>query len=98
MTVKYECALNIEEYKEAEVTNEDFAKAKIAIEKAGYDWYEENGEVVIEGEIEVDEYGTDAEDVKNEIQSILWRVGNIDADVYTKEIEFEPDWDAIYGF
>ena len=98
MTVEYNCTLNIAEYKEAEVTDEDFAAAKAAIEKAGYDWYQEGDEITISGEVEVDDYSTDADDVADEIKWILWKTGEIDADVDTREVEYEPDWDHIYGF
>ena len=97
MTVEYECTLNIAEYKELGVTDDDFAKAKAAIEKAGYDWYQDDNEVQICGEVDVDDYDTNADDVASEIKWILWNEGEIDADVDTREIEYEPDWDSMPG-
>lgn len=97
MTVEYECALNIAEYKELGITDDDFAKAKAAIKKAGYNWHQKGDEITINGEIDVDEYDTTADDVASEIKWILWETGEIDADVDADEVEYEPDWDKMPG-
>lgn len=78
MTINYECNINLNEYEE--VTEESIAKAKAAIEKAGYDWYRDGDEISIGGDIEVDDYVYDAADIASEISWILWDVGGIDAD------------------
>lgn len=101
MTINYECNFNLKDYIDENgvgVSDEELTATKAAIEKAGYDWYQEGDEISIEGEIDVDDYSTDAEDVKAEITCILWKVGQIDADVYTKATKCDPDWDSIYGF
>lgn len=101
MTVEYECSFDLKDYVDengVSVSDAELAATKAAIEKAGYNWYQEGDEVAICGEIDVDDYDTNADDVANEIKWILWDNGEIDADVDTCEVEYEPDWDQIYGF
>ena len=101
MTVEYDCNFNLTDYVDENgvgVSDEELATTKAAIEKAGYDWYQEGDEITISGEIEVDDYYGDADDVADEIKGILWNKGQIDADVDTREVKYEPDWDQIYGF
>ena len=98
MTVTYGCNINLRDYIEEDITTEDIANVKAAIEEAGYDFYQDGDEVTIEGEVEVDDYSTDAADVASEIKWILWKTAEIDADVDAEAEESEPDWDHIYGF
>ena len=100
MTVEYECNFNLTDYVDEDgvgVSDEVLAATKAAIEKAGYDWYQEGAEITISGEVNVDEYDTTADDVASEIKWILWKTGEIDADVDVREVEYEPDWDKMSG-
>lgn len=100
MTVEYECSFDLKDYVDEDgvgVLDEELAATKAAIKKAGYNWYQEGDEITISGEIEVADYYGDADDVADEIKGILWNKGEIDADVDTREVEYEPDWDKMPG-
>lgn len=100
MMVEYECNFNLTDYVDADgtgVSDEELKATKAAIEKAGYEWYQDGDEITICGEIDVDEYSTTADDVASEIKWILWKTGEIDADVDAREVEYEPNWDSMPG-
>lgn len=99
MTVEYECYFNLTDYVDENgvgVSDERLAATKAAIEKAGYDWYQEGDEITISGEVDADDYSTSAADVASEIKWILWKTGEIDADVDAREVEYEPDYGYCY--
>lgn len=100
MTVAYECKIDLAEYYELGVTQEEVEKAKIELEKNKYCWYQDEGStlVTVEGEVDVDPDYMSAEDVEKEIVWIFWDTAEMDVDVETREIEYEPDWDRISGY
>ena len=97
MTVQYDCSVNFSDYEEGLDMNL-VSQAKFALEKDGYNIYDTEDGFEVSGEIEIDDYGTDAIDVADEIKHLLWSIADIDADVDAKASSSEPDWDYIYGF
>ena len=100
MTVEYECSINLKDYVDEDgvgVSDEELDATKAAIEKAGYQWYQNDDNIEICGEVDVDDYSTSADDVASEIKWILWDKGEIDADVDAREVDSEPDWDKMAG-
>ena len=95
MTIAYKCEVKMSEPSDFEHYDELTA----ALSKNGYDWdYDpETKSLIIDGETEVDSYDTNADDVASDIDYILRSTANIDADIETKEVEYEPDWDAMPG-
>ena len=92
MTVRYECTADV-----SELTAEELNAATNALDKDRYDWYLDGDELTVQGECEVDDYSTNADDVAKEIDYILWSEANLDADIKTEEVEYEPDWDKMPG-
>ena len=92
MTVSYDCAADV-----SELTAEDLNALTNRLDKERYDWYYDGDTLTIQGECEVDDYGTNANDVAREIDYILWSEANLDADIKTEEVEYEPDWDKMPG-
>lgn len=92
MTVKYECHADT-----SDATAKEIHAAEAALDKEHYDWYLDENTLVVEGETEVDGYSTNAAEIADEIEWILWNKAGIDADAYAEEVEFEPDWDRMTG-
>lgn len=92
MTVSYDCKADV-----SDLTAEELNAATNQLDKDGYDWYLDDDELTVQGEREVDSYSTNANDVANEIDYILWSTANLDADIKTEEVEYEPDWDKMPG-
>lgn len=92
MTVSYDCKADV-----SDLTAEELNAATNQLDKDGYDWYLDGDELAVQGEREVDSYSTNADDVAREIDYILWSTANLDADIKTEEVEYEPDWDKMPG-
>jgi len=97
MMVKYNCAVVYSDYEDG-LDMELVAKAKTELEKDGYDVYDTDDGFEVSGEIDIDDYSTNADDVESEIKWTLWKVADIDADVDVDEVEpDDPDWDSMPG-
>lgn len=92
MTISYSCEADV-----SNVTIEDLTALAAKLDAEHYDWAIEDGTLTLDGETEVDSYDTNADDVARDINYILWSTANLDADIETKEVEYEPDWDAMPG-
>lgn len=96
MTIRYECIADL-----GEVNDFEYGVLTASLKKYGYEYeYEsdqDGGKLIIEGEIEVDDYTYSAADVASEIDYILWNAADLDADIRAKEVEYEPDWDSMPG-
>lgn len=92
MTISYNCEADV-----SELTAEELNALTNKLDDERYDWTIEDGTLTLDGETEVDSYDTNADDVANDIDDILWSTANLDADIETKEVEHEPDWDKMPG-
>lgn len=96
MTVSYSCEVNA-----GALNDFDYNLVTGSLDRYGYEWSfasgEDGGKLIIEGEMEVDDYDMNAGDVADEIKNILWNTAEYDVDVETREVEHEPDWDAMPG-
>lgn len=92
MTVSYDCKADV-----SELTAEELNAVTNRLDKEGYEWDCTGEQLTVAGECEVDDYSTNADDVANEIDWILWSTANLDADIKTEEVEYEPDWDKMPG-
>ena len=92
MTVSYDCNVDV-----SGLTAEELNAATNQLDKDGYDWYLDGGELAVQGEREVDSYSTNANDVASEIGYILWSTANLDADIKTEEVEYD-DYHYMGGF
>lgn len=95
MTVAYDCTVNLGEYDDLTATDLDAVTA--ALDKERYEWYLDEDTLTIQGECDVDDYAWTADDVAEDIKWLLRDAAEIDADVETREVEYEPDWDAIFA-
>lgn len=97
MEVAYDCTVDMCDYED--LTPNEWNKVAVSLNAANYDWRFDisKKKLYICGECRIDPYSMDASDVKAELKWLLYDVAEIDADVYVKEIEYEPDWDRIGG-
>ena len=92
MTIIYDCTADV-----SELTVEELTAVTNALDKDRYEWYLDDKQLTINGEREIDPYYDTASDVAKEIDYILWSEGNLDVDIKTSEVEYEPDWDKMPG-
>lgn len=99
MTIKYNCTVTYSDHVDPEYGGLDMelvSKAISELEHDGYDVYTDENGFEVSCEIEVDSYCESANTVKSDIAYTL-RQADIDADVDTEEVEYEPDWDRMPG-
>lgn len=98
MTVTYFCEVDLSEYDD--LTAEDIVKVKAALDEYRYDWYNDGDILRIDGECEVDSYGTTAEDIAKEIHWILRDAADLDEDVKAdgEPEDCESEFDEQIGY
>lgn len=92
--IEYDCTEDI-----SHLSHENRAKLDTELDRdkwfrTGY--HIDDTTLTISGSCKVDDYAYAAPDVAAKLESLLWQF-NIDADVKTRAVEHEPDWDKMPG-
>ena len=80
MTIQYQFSGDISHLMPVEVD-----KLKVTLKKSVYEWYIEGQDLILDGDIDVDDYSTNADDVADDIQWLLRSQFDVDADGKTYE-------------
>lgn len=99
MAIKYNCTVNYSDHVDPEYGGLDMdlvRKAISGLEHDDYGVYTDETGFEVSGEVDIDPYDESAATVKSDIEYWL-RQADIDADVDTEEVEYEPDWDRMPG-
>ena len=72
--------------------NDELDKLKVTLKKSVYEWYIEGQDLILDGDIDVDDYSTNADDVADDIQWLLRSQFDVDADGKTYEAsDYQPE-------